>query len=67
MVSTADSEEMDTIALAWNRRKKKEKYAFEDGRALSRVIVLWRGSKTLLTSRFIVFAVLCIFIVHPWG
>lgn len=65
MVSTADSEEMDTIALAWNRRKKKEKYAFEDGRALSRVIVLWRGSKTLLTSRFIVFAVLCIFIVHP--
>lgn len=66
MVSTADSEEMDTIALAWNRRKKeKKKNAFEDGRALSRVIVLWRGSKTLLTPRFIVFAVLCIFIFHP--
>lgn len=49
------------------KKKKKEKYTFEDGRAVSRVIVLWRGSKTLLTSRFIVFAVLCIFIVHPWG
>lgn len=69
MVSTADKEEMDTIALSWNRCKIKFKKnpAFEDGRTLCRVILLWRGSKTLLTPRFIVFAVLYIFIFHPWG
>lgn len=55
---------MDTIALAWNRRGKKRKMFFADGHTLSRIIVLWRGSKTPLT-RFIVFAVLCIFTFPP--
>lgn len=57
--------ELIQLLLCRNRGFKRR--WCEDGHTLRRVIVMWSGFKTVWCLYFVVFAVPCIFVFHPWS